>query len=109
MDYCKKKKIAIIVYISVYKLFIFMEFHFNFFQAHVCMKCGSILSPHLKRITMGSVDDSSDKSRRWICRVCKQYDSVKIVTIPFVFRYLVAELAAMNIRVKLDVAPISSH
>ncbi|XP_061179833.1 DNA-directed RNA polymerase I subunit RPA2-like [Saccostrea echinata] len=78
-------------------------------QAHVCMECGSILAPHLEKPSKGSVADVSEKVRQWKCRACKKTDSVQIVTIPFVFRYLVAELAAMNIRVKLDVAPVSSQ
>lgn len=58
---------------------------------------------------MGSVTDASERNRRWTCKACKQKDSVQTITLPFVFRYLVAELSAMNIKVKLDVAPISSQ
>lgn len=78
-------------------------------KARVCTSCGSILSPYLEKLRMGSVTDASERNRRWTCKACKQKDSVQTITLPFVFRYLVAELSAMNIKVKLDVAPISSQ
>ena len=58
---------------------------------------------------MGSVTDASDRTRRWTCKSCKKKDVVQTITLPFVFRYLVAELSAMNIKVKLDVAPIGGQ
>uniref|UniRef100_A0AAR2KEB1 DNA-directed RNA polymerase n=1 Tax=Pygocentrus nattereri TaxID=42514 RepID=A0AAR2KEB1_PYGNA len=38
-----------------------------------------------------------------ICLLCKKSDSIETVSVPYVFRYFVAELAAMNIKIKLDV------
>lgn len=37
------------------------------------------------------------------CRVCHNSRHVQRVALPYVFRYLVAELAAMNIRCTLGV------
>eukprot|EP01105_Mastigella_eilhardi_P005795 TRINITY_DN17507_c0_g1_i1.p1 TRINITY_DN17507_c0_g1~~TRINITY_DN17507_c0_g1_i1.p1 ORF type:complete len:1169 (-),score=322.64 TRINITY_DN17507_c0_g1_i1:37-3264(-) len=58
----------------------------------VCAKCGCINTP------MPDVD-RGDAS----CPRCKTRDYIKQMYIPFVFRYLSVELAAMNIRVSLDV------
>ena len=46
---------------------------------------------------------SFEASKKWKCQVCQRADSVKLINVPYVFQYLVAELAAMNIKVNLDV------
>nr|AAH55590.1 Zgc:66298 protein [Danio rerio] len=38
-----------------------------------------------------------------ICLLCNKSDSIETVSVPYVFKYFVAELAAMNIKIKLDV------
>ena len=38
----------------------------------------------------------------WRCRACPDGGDVDVISVPYVFRYLIAELAAMNIRVKLE-------
>ena len=38
----------------------------------------------------------------WKCRMCEDKGQIDIISVPYVFRYLIAELAAMNIRVKLE-------
>ena len=44
----------------------------------------------------------SSSSAGWKCQVCSDGGQIEIVSVPYVFRYLVAELAAMNIRVELS-------
>ena len=36
------------------------------------------------------------------CQMCSDGGVIEVVSVPYVFRYLVAELAAMNIRVKVE-------
>uniref|UniRef100_A0A8D0HDK0 DNA-directed RNA polymerase subunit beta n=1 Tax=Sphenodon punctatus TaxID=8508 RepID=A0A8D0HDK0_SPHPU len=68
--------------------------------AHVCVKCGSLLSPLLEKPPPSW---SATHNRKYNCTVCKRSDTVETISVPYVFRYFVAELAAMNIKVKLDV------
>ncbi|KAG6926389.1 RNA polymerase I subunit B, partial [Chelydra serpentina] len=68
--------------------------------AHVCVKCGSLLSPLLEKPPPSW---STTRNRKYYCTVCNQSDTIDTISVPYVFRYFVAELAAMNIKVKLDV------
>ncbi|XP_020843135.2 DNA-directed RNA polymerase I subunit RPA2 isoform X1 [Phascolarctos cinereus] len=68
--------------------------------AHVCVKCGSLLSPLLEKPPPSW---SAMRKRKYNCTVCNRSDTIDTVSVPYVFRYFVAELAAMNIKVKLDV------
>lgn len=68
--------------------------------AHVCVRCGSLLSPLLEK---PPPTWSAMRNRKYSCTVCQRSDTIDTVSVPYVFRYFVAELAAMNIKVKLDV------
>uniref|UniRef100_A0A9L0IYN7 DNA-directed RNA polymerase n=1 Tax=Equus asinus TaxID=9793 RepID=A0A9L0IYN7_EQUAS len=68
--------------------------------AHVCVKCGSLLSPLLEKPPPSW---SAMRNRKYNCTLCNRTDTIDTVSVPYVFRYFVAELAAMNIKVKLDV------
>ncbi|XP_022376226.1 DNA-directed RNA polymerase I subunit RPA2 isoform X3 [Enhydra lutris kenyoni] len=68
--------------------------------AHVCVKCGSLLSPLLEKPPPSW---SATRNRKYNCTLCDRSDTIDTVSVPYVFRYFVAELAAMNIKVKLDV------
>lgn len=68
--------------------------------AHVCVTCGSLLSPLLEKPPPSW---SAMRNRKYSCTVCHRSDTIDTVSVPYVFRYFVAELAAMNIKVKLDV------
>ncbi|KAI4812617.1 hypothetical protein KUCAC02_023987, partial [Chaenocephalus aceratus] len=46
---------------------------------------------------------STARWHRLFCTLCGKSDSIDSVSVPYVFRYFVAELAAMNIKVKLDI------
>lgn len=59
--------------------------------ASVCQLCGSILS------TATTPNDSTIT-----CRTCASAEGISTVALPYVFRYLTNELAAMNIRVTVD-------
>ena len=72
-------------------------------QAQVCKKCGSILSPYLERPPSSNAAVSAESERKWTCSLCKRTDTIDIIKVPYVFKYLVAELAAINIKVNLEV------
>ena len=46
--------------------------------------------------------------RKWYCKTCDSSDSIQLLAFPYVFRYLVAELAAMNIKVSLDLQKVGT-
>jgi DNA-directed RNA polymerase I subunit RPA2 len=46
---------------------------------------------------------ASNVTRKWSCKICETSEDIKVLSLPYVFRYLVAELGAMNIKVSLDV------
>ena len=73
--------------------------------ADVCKKCGSLIST-----TRMAPDDAAHAGagkmrarQKLMCVQCRDGSGVVCVTIPFVFRYLLAELAAMNINVLCQV------
>ncbi|XP_023281560.1 DNA-directed RNA polymerase I subunit RPA2 [Seriola lalandi dorsalis] len=68
--------------------------------AQVCIDCGSLLSPLLEKPPPYW---SAMRHRKTVCTLCGKSDSIDSVSVPYVFRYFIAELAAMNIKVKLDV------
>ncbi|XP_068841735.1 DNA-directed RNA polymerase I subunit RPA2 isoform X2 [Capricornis sumatraensis] len=68
--------------------------------AHVCVKCGSLLSPLLEKPPPSW---SALRNRKYNCALCNRSDTIDTISVPYVFRYFVAELAAMNIKVKLDI------
>ena len=67
------------------------------------MKCGSLLSPLLDLPASEVAAVAANTTRKWRCKSCGSSDDVKTLTLPYVFRYLVAELGAMNIKVSLEV------
>ena len=69
----------------------------------MCTRCGSLLSPLIEKPASSTAAASYESQRQWSCRLCKKTDSIQLIAVPYVFRYLVAELAAMNIKVDLDV------
>ncbi|XP_053316124.1 DNA-directed RNA polymerase I subunit RPA2 [Spea bombifrons] len=69
--------------------------------AHVCVECGSLLSPFLEK---PSASWSAMRNRNYHCTFCNRSDTVDTISVPYVFRYFVAELAALNINVKLNVS-----
>ncbi|XP_078256103.1 DNA-directed RNA polymerase I subunit RPA2 [Rhinoraja longicauda] len=68
--------------------------------ARVCVGCGSLLSPLLEKPPPSW---SATRHRKYRCTVCHQTDTIELISVPYVFRYFVAELAAMNINVQLNV------
>ncbi|XP_047106984.1 DNA-directed RNA polymerase I subunit RPA2 isoform X1 [Schistocerca piceifrons] len=64
----------------------------------ICKKCGNILSP------LYILNRKQDHHESVIqCRMCKDSSAVQEIEIPYIYRYLVAQLASVNINLKLDV------
>lgn len=74
---------------------------FHSLQSRLCKKCGSLLSPMLVGLSSTTAAANGAVQSRWMCRACSDGGQIEIISVPYVFRYLVAELAAMNIRVEL--------
>ncbi|XP_022804610.1 DNA-directed RNA polymerase I subunit RPA2-like [Stylophora pistillata] len=75
---------------------------------HVCTKCGSILSPLLEKPVDELAAAAAYRKRKWICKVCESSVHVQLLAFPYVFRYLVAELAGMNIKTCLQVKKVGT-
>uniref|UniRef100_A0A6G3MG51 DNA-directed RNA polymerase n=1 Tax=Henneguya salminicola TaxID=69463 RepID=A0A6G3MG51_HENSL len=78
--------------------------------AFVCEKCGDILATKLDparsfnpliNFRPPSVSENKN-SRQFVCLLCKSSAHIKPIFIPYVFRYLLVELASMNIQIKLN-------
>lgn len=65
--------------------------------AFLCSLCGSILSP----LSDPSASGTASLASRMYCNYCNTSKGIEMMSLPYVFRYLVVELAAMNIRVSL--------
>jgi DNA-directed RNA polymerase I subunit RPA2 len=68
----------------------------DYSKAYCCLKCGSILSPFVKKGVA-------------LCKSCDSAEHIHIVAIPFVFRYLAAEFGAFGIKCSLNVKPIGKE
>ncbi|KAK1442624.1 beta and beta-prime subunits of DNA dependent RNA-polymerase [Babesia gibsoni] len=68
--------------------------------AYVCPKCGSMLSATVTSIGLTTKNHVSK------CRLCNV--KCKLVTIPYVLRYVANELASINIGIKLHLSQLGS-
>lgn len=64
----------------------------------LCKTCGSILSPLVRAQHRGG-----QYEQEICCKVCQEKGKVEEVEMPYIFRYLVAQLASVNIKIKIDV------
>ena len=71
-------------------------------RALVCTGCGSLLTAAMLP-PRGGAGGAQLPHRQPHCRACGHGDGVEVVSIPFVFKYLTNELAAMNIKTTLRV------
>jgi len=63
-----------------------------------CRRCGSLVSPVLEPI-----DPHAKHFRHTVCKVCADKSDIVSIKVPYVFRYLVAELLSMNVKLKIDI------
>jgi DNA-directed RNA polymerase I subunit RPA2 len=85
--------------------------------AYACSRCGDLLMPTTERSTILSAGQSSSEATqkaklRLFCRnpTCRESiredgndEAVEPIILPYVYRYLVNELAAMNVKLKLEI------
>lgn len=62
-----------------------------------------MVSPVLEKTTPTDPSLCHTPAGEWKCRLCQEEGRIDVISVPYVFRYLIAELAAMNIRVKVEV------
>ena len=74
----------------------------------MCTKCGSILSPLLEKPADELAAAAAHRKRKWACKVCESSEHIQLLAFPYVFRYLVAELAGMNIKTSLQVKKVGT-
>lgn len=72
-------------------------------QAPVCTKCGSLLSPIQEAMRDKVSASLHDTRRKWSCVTCKSSDNIVHIDVPYSFKYLAAELAAVNVKIVLGV------
>eukprot|EP00299_Pterocystis_sp_00344_P015212 c7588_g1_i1.p1 GENE.c7588_g1_i1~~c7588_g1_i1.p1 ORF type:complete len:1139 (-),score=279.91 c7588_g1_i1:9-3035(-) len=70
----------------------------DFDTACVCSKCGSLLSTACQPQTR-----AAHEAQQEVCRVCESGKYCRLVKMPYVFKYLCNELAAVNIRLQLKI------
>ncbi|XP_066595001.1 DNA-directed RNA polymerase I subunit RPA2 isoform X2 [Prorops nasuta] len=64
----------------------------------VCQKCGSLLGP-IMELAVNNLNFTEKKIK---CQLCGDEESIKELDIPYIFRYLVIQLASCNINIKLS-------
>lgn len=65
-------------------------------QVLLCTECNSLIAP-----TVILESKSEIKLRKKICKACQSSKSVCEIGIPYALRYLLAELASINVNVKI--------
>lgn len=61
------------------------------------MECGTLIGP----MTIVYKQENQSEMRD-TCRLCKKKCKIAKIDIPFIFKYFVTQLAAVNINVKID-------
>lgn len=64
---------------------------------NACVSCGSLLSPVLEPAA------EKGQPRKTMCQICVEKSNVVELKVPYVFRYLTAELLSMNVKLQLDI------
>ncbi|KAL8062090.1 hypothetical protein ABFX02_02G124000 [Erythranthe guttata] len=80
--------------------------------ANVCSICGSILTTSIIQSNTKAIRDmivgrdlpGGRTPKKVTCVVCQTSKGMETVSMPYVFRYLAAELAAMNIKMTLELS-----
>lgn len=67
-------------------------------QMSICKKCGTVLGPGLEM----TVSKAGIGERRIRCRMCDNDYSSKEIDFPYIFRYLINELAASHLKAELE-------
>lgn len=68
-------------------------------EAYICNKCGSMLSCFKKMVKISGASLQEVFQESTLCKACGNTDC-SLVGVPYVMKYLINELAAMNIKIK---------
>lgn len=75
-------------------------------RVKVCIKCGSLLSPRVSFPTSNKNTSAIATNRfrefKSECVVCKEDGTVRDLAVPYVFLHLISQLAAVNIKIKIE-------
>ncbi|XP_077291956.1 RNA polymerase I subunit Rpl135 [Arctopsyche grandis] len=63
----------------------------------VCMECGTLIGP----MTIVYKQENQSETRD-TCRLCMKKSKIAKIDIPFIYKYFVTQLAAVNINIKID-------
>ncbi|KAI5063258.1 hypothetical protein GOP47_0021805, partial [Adiantum capillus-veneris] len=80
--------------------------------ASVCSLCGSLIAPmsdSQSKQGQSHLPTVGGRIKKATCRYCKTGKGIEKVAMPFAFRYLTAELAAMNVKLTLKVSDDARH
>jgi DNA-directed RNA polymerase beta subunit len=81
----------------------------DYVTCQACTRCGSIISVYSKAAETAAPGKRTDREQRSsVCRLCNQTDCVRTLGLPNVSIYLVNELAAMGIKLHLDIDDASA-
>ena len=77
----------------------------DYHVGYVCIRCGSVIStqPNFNSNNYYHIASNPNITNNVYCRSCESSNACATIAIPYVFMYLVNELAAMNIKITLDV------
>lgn len=67
----------------------------------VCGSCGTFLGPVSELVSNRDKYDSKQT-----CRMCKNDKNIKEIDVPYIFKYLVTQLASCNIKIKMSLNEI---
>ncbi|CAL8147571.1 unnamed protein product [Orchesella dallaii] len=73
--------------------------------AHVCMECGSLVSP-IVIVPPTAPGVNLVETPKPKCGLCGKAETIEVVEVPYVFKYLTEQLASVNIKIKLDVTQV---
>jgi len=84
----------------------------DYFIGDVCLKCGQLVTTTRKPIVstgMMGYRSTGDNQEMYSCLLCGNDAEIKKLALPYVFKYLVTELASVNIKCVLDVGRYGSR
>lgn len=69
------------------------------FQTIICKTCGTLVGPVAE---ISKQDNHAISRSATTCRLCKDKAVIEHIQIPYIFKYLVAQLSSVNINVKMN-------
>lgn len=73
------------------------------FQTIICKTCGTLVGPVAE---IYKQDNHAVNRTAATCRLCKDKAVIEHIQIPYIFKYLVAQLSSCNINVKMNFSSI---